>query len=774
MSIAGLDHGGGAWADLVTRAVIVLAVALATWTGWRWLRRASAGTGSDGIRVFLAATGADPADLPATGADPAHLPAGLPAGLPAASRSVRAAAILGAAGATLIAGGGALWVGSSDGRLTRIGGIASGVGCVAVILAAALVVSILRAVERREAVAGRPRDGDRPIVPGPRSPVRMSLAALVLTAVCVLPLAPGAVSVVSVACGLGSGWRCESLEVPVDHAGGNPRPTMMTVTYAVHPAIAPIGGRRVLVIATGGPGSSGIDDGRWMIDALSPRIVEQFDIVTFDARGVGRTDGRDCPIASHWYDEQMATAQTASEFVRACLPEAGVEGMDMRRFGTAETIEDIDAIRAQLGADRVTLYGTSYGSVVAQAYAAAHPDRLAGLVLDAPIDRSIPAPDLWATAAQGFEAAIAGTFAACAADPSCAEALPDPGRARERVYQQLDSGPLTLQVTGPDGKAREVTMTRRDFDDLTLAVMYDRTDRMSYLRALAAVAGGDRRLLLRLRSTFGHSASSSSFAYYATWCADTRASPTARADDLSAYQAEVRRAGVLDPRSEEVADALVPCLYWPYQPAPGGAPAETTSVPTLIFTATSDPVTPVSEARAIAARLPQGRLVETRGGAHGSIGDSCPNERMADFVIDGRLPIAQTSVCPGSIIEPFIPLATSPAVTASDAVLGAVWEIRASPEVLAWDGGDRLTVGCADGGSVTLDPASPVTRVTLTFHDCSWAAQAVLNGTGWMDLLTWNATLKLDSSRGPLRLDAIGDEWHLTGTWDGRAVDERR
>ena len=78
----------------------------------------------------------------------------------------------------------------------------------------------------------------------------------------------------------------------------------------------------------------------------------------------------------------------------------------------------------------------------------------------------------------------------------------------------------------------------------------------------------------------------------------------------------------------------------------GGAGGSTT-VPTLILAATSDPITPVSEARAILGRHPEARLVETRGGAHGSLGDDCPMERMTRFLVDGTLPSARTSTCAG-------------------------------------------------------------------------------------------------------------------------------
>ena len=48
--------------------------------------------------------------------------------------------------------------------------------------------------------------------------------------------------------------------------------------------------------------------------------------------------------------------------------------------------EDVEALRAHLGEERIDLLGHSAGAVVAQAYAAAHPDRLRSLVLVTPVD----------------------------------------------------------------------------------------------------------------------------------------------------------------------------------------------------------------------------------------------------------------------------------------------------------------------------------------------------------------------------------------------------
>ena len=51
-------------------------------------------------------------------------------------------------------------------------------------------------------------------------------------------------------------------------------------------------------------------------------------------------------------------------------------------------MEDIEALRAALGVERVTLIGVSYGTFVAQAYAARYPARVERVLLDSVLDVS--------------------------------------------------------------------------------------------------------------------------------------------------------------------------------------------------------------------------------------------------------------------------------------------------------------------------------------------------------------------------------------------------
>jgi proline iminopeptidase len=67
-----------------------------------------------------------------------------------------------------------------------------------------------------------------------------------------------------------------------------------------------------------------------------------------------------------FYDQRGAGGSTR--------PPSGDYGLDAQ-------VADLDAVRRELGADRVLLVAHSWGTVVALAYAAAHPDAVAALIL---------------------------------------------------------------------------------------------------------------------------------------------------------------------------------------------------------------------------------------------------------------------------------------------------------------------------------------------------------------------------------------------------------
>ena len=157
------------------------------------------------------------------------------------------------------------------------------------------------------------------------------------------------------------------------------------------------------------PAASGLDEAQSRIESLDQDLVRQYDLLFWDQRGIGASEGRDCPRAGYGYAISDATAGSSGAFVDACLKEAGVKASDLARYATRQAAEDLESIRARLGIATFALYGESYGTELAQAYAARHPDRLSTLILDGAVDLTRSANEFWAAAASSFERILVDT-----------------------------------------------------------------------------------------------------------------------------------------------------------------------------------------------------------------------------------------------------------------------------------------------------------------------------------------------------------------------------
>jgi proline-specific peptidase len=84
-------------------------------------------------------------------------------------------------------------------------------------------------------------------------------------------------------------------------------------------------------------------------------------------------------------------AGLGGSFTLVLLNPRGTEGSDRpsdpRAYATEDYVSDLEELRGHLGLERMLLLGHSHGGVAAQAYAAAHPDRVEKVVLASTLAR---------------------------------------------------------------------------------------------------------------------------------------------------------------------------------------------------------------------------------------------------------------------------------------------------------------------------------------------------------------------------------------------------
>jgi pimeloyl-ACP methyl ester carboxylesterase len=644
----------------------------------------------------------------------------------------------------------------------------AGLWVVATILGGALVARIAW----RLAVAGRAVGIFAPLSDAPGRLVVRTVPAVLLFAG-LLPAIGSTPAGARVACP-STRLECAAVIVPVEHGGPAVQDTL-AIVYGVHRASGPPKG--TLVVAVGGPGGSGLKSADGMLESLDDKLVDRYDVVYWDQRGVGKSDGHDCPIAGGIFSSVETTGESARAFVDACLNESGTKGLDLRRYATAQAAEDLESIRARLGVERFVLYGESYGTSLAQVYAAAHPDRLSGLILDGAIDLTLSANDFWAAATKGFGHTLSATFDACESDSSCTADLADPASAYDRLLSRLgDSGGATVTYADLDGASRDHQLKKIDVKTAVGALLYEPAGRALVERAVAASAEGDDVLMSRLVDWFGPGINPvfSAFDYYAVMCGDYRVSPTDDPADLTALLDRGRAAGALPGPMEDVYLSQVPCLYWPNQSASSKRPAPLTglSVPVIVLGATMDPITPIDLGRSIANRAADGYLIETSGGPHVTFGRGlpCVDGPVLAFLLEDRRPPRETH-CSDDVASAYIPLTPLDAADFQDALdaMGSVENELLADPLYAWGVTGEIQSGCRYGGFVVISTSE--SRDTYDLAGCEFARGMPLNGTGTYDYDTDQMTLNVTFPDGSLEYTS-GDRRTARGTFRGVEVDE--
>jgi pimeloyl-ACP methyl ester carboxylesterase len=423
--------------------------------------------------------------------------------------------------------------------------------------------------------------------------------------------------------------RCGAVTVPLDRAGRVPGTVRLRVREL--PARGGTATGTILALA-GGPGQAAVPLLEHFAAALAPALRSRR-LVTFDQRGTGGSGRIACPSLGRALELSAAVARCASDLGPARVA-----------YTTAASVADVEAVRAALGIERMTIFGVSYGTKVALAYAAAHPERVERLVLD-----SVVAPE-------GVDPFERTTLASVprVLRTLCGRACRftrDPVADVAGLVRRLARKALHGSALDASGRPRPVSLTRAGLLALLLAGDFDRHLRAAFPAAVRAALAGDGAPLLRLAAGTGPSAlpitADSDAVYVATTCADggvpwppgtppaqRRAAVNAAAAALppSAF-APFDRATV---RSLGTADL---CRGWPESPIVQPLPP-LPATPALLLGGEDDLRTPLADAAALARRLPGARMLAVPDAGHGVLfGDltDCAEAAVLAF-LDGRDP----------------------------------------------------------------------------------------------------------------------------------------
>ncbi|MEA2380122.1 MAG: hypothetical protein QOH72_93 [Solirubrobacteraceae bacterium] len=431
-----------------------------------------------------------------------------------------------------------------------------------------------------------------------------------------------------------AGYQCGQLAVPLDPTGA----TAGTVTLSVKRAVAPTNPANTAVVGlAGGPGQAAIPFAQKIATNIAPALGTR-DLIVYDQRGTGQSGKLRCFAFS-------SPGGTLGGAARSCANEVGSRRAFYR---TSETVEDIEAIRREGGYAKLVLYGTSYGTKVAEAYAARYPANVEALVLDSVV---LPeGPDVFGRSSFTSVGAILRQI--CGAT-RCRGISGDPRGDLAGLVRQVERHPLRGPVTTSSGATARRTLSALDLVDILFAGDFDPTLRADLPAAVRSALRGDVRPILRLEaraSSGGTDDGSISAALFATTTCEEAALPWTRTDSADTRAVKAVRAARAIPRAQlgpfdstvALASSVLPlCVGWPNaspEPVPQGpVPA----VPTLIVSGGVDVRTPQRDARALAARIAGAQLLEVPFVGHSTIGadtSGCARAGVAAFFAGQRVP----------------------------------------------------------------------------------------------------------------------------------------
>jgi pimeloyl-ACP methyl ester carboxylesterase len=447
--------------------------------------------------------------------------------------------------------------------------------------------------------------------------------ALLVAAGLLLLFVPSANAAIAYApCTASSNLQCGTLDVPLDRSGAVPGSVRLSAARLVAPSNPT---KTAVVGLAGGPGQAALPLITDFATILAPALATR-DLLMFDQRGTGRSGFLGCSLSG-------ATLTAAGQ---RCAAQLGVR---RSLYTTATSVEDLEALRAESGYDKLVLYGVSYGTKVALDYAARHPTHVAGLILDSVV--LPPGPD---PLQRSTFVAMRRVLTQLCAGGECAGISGNPGADLASRVRSLARRPLRGLLTTARGAHRRIEIDRENLFSLMLTGDENPTLRAELPGALTSARKGDSAPLIRLVAraagiiSFQGSADDISDAVFAATLCEEGNFPWNRALDIRGRSQQINAAATaagaaafspFDISTALTTEMISMCVGWPsttggYVPA-GPLP----NVPTLVIDGATDVRTPLEDAVQVKSLIPSAQVLAVPYTGHSTVASDLSEEQCA-------------------------------------------------------------------------------------------------------------------------------------------------
>ena len=359
---------------------------------------------------------------------------------------------------------------------------------------------------------------------------------------------------------------------------------------------------------SGGPGDAPSFNARFF-GRVFEGIRQTRDLVLVDLRGTGKSAALTCPELARpgnggAYDQDMMNMAA----IRACRARLE-QRADLRFYTTELAVDDLEEVRQAMGYAQINLYGTSYGSRVAQVYMRRHPSSLRAVTMKGIVPPSMASPESHASSG---DLAWRSLVTRCRQDANCARTFPTLDADFHALLDRLERTSPAITLPAADNRsAASITVTRGLFAESFRNLLYSPEASAQAPKLIRALLAGDDRGLAETafasRTLLASDRLAAGFFLSVTCTEDAPYLPAS---------APARAAGTFggDYRLQQQAAA---CAAWPRGEVSAQHRQPTRSnIPTLILSGEFDPVTPPSGGEEVMQGLTRGVHVVIRNNGH--------------------------------------------------------------------------------------------------------------------------------------------------------------
>jgi pimeloyl-ACP methyl ester carboxylesterase len=469
--------------------------------------------------------------------------------------------------------------------------------------------------------------------------------------------------------GPGLKFSCAWAGVPLDY--DDPGGTTVKLALKRLEAARPEQKLGTLFVNPGGPGGSGVDVVTFAWALYPQSLLDRFDVVGFDARGIARSTPLVCfesfqqlnrtfgliPPFPLDETEYRLIDRANGRYTDLCEDRAG-DLID--HMSTADVARDLDLLRRAVGDEGLTYAGYSYGSQLGSVYANLFPQNVRALMVDGVLD-----PVAWTTGRSAADRELPFSTR-LNSDMSSTESLEqfvalcekagptlctlaaqgDPRTIYDATMAALRDGPVRADLGG--GAIIEVTYQDLVGQSLNTFSGPHGWENLAFIVSSVAAAAGvappvdppsvPARAAERAATFDGGVAMPQTMeGFSAVSCSDS-VNPRGRETWWDVARLRDRDAPYFGSAWTWLSAA---CADWPGEADDRftGPWTARTSAPVLVVGNLYDPTTPYSGAQALADLLANSRLLTVEGWGHTAFGNSkCVDAVVADYLLNVKVP----------------------------------------------------------------------------------------------------------------------------------------